>query len=192
MKRWLVCAALLFTAGAWSAFAAGGEHAAGHAEGEGFWVLARHALNLGILVFLLVRFALPALRDFMRQRSENLREQIGSARSALEAARRELAELRSQLQRAGDEARDLLAAAERSAEAEEPLAHERSRENAERLKDDARRVADQEVQRAREMLQAEAAKLATELAAQLLRERLGPDDDQRLFDEFTARAGDAS
>lgn len=192
MKRLVSFAAFLSIAGAWSAFAAGGEHAAEHAGSEGLWVLARHALNLGILVFLLVRFALPALRDFMRQRAENLREQIGSARTALEAAQRELSELRGQLQRADADARDLLADAQRSAEAEEPLALERSRENAERLREDARRVADQEVQRARGMLQAEAAKLATELAAQILRERLAPEDDRRLFDEFAARAGSAS
>ena len=192
MKRWLSSGAFLLAMGAWSALAAEAEHAGGHAEGEGLWLLIRHALNLAILVFLLVKFALPVLRAFLRERAENLREQIGSARTALETAQRELAELRAQVQRSDDEARDLLAAAQRSAEAEEPLALERSRENAERLRDDARRVADQELQRARDLLQAEAAKLATELAAQILRERLGPDDDRRLFEEFSARVGSAS
>lgn len=188
----IAVAALLLALAAASAFAAGDEHAAGHASSEGLWILVRHALNLAILAFLLVRFALPALRDFMRQRSENLREQIGSAQRALEAAQRELTELRAQMQRADDEARELLVAAERAAQAEQPLAQQRAHEAAERLRDDARRVADQEIQRARDLLQGEAAKLATELAGQILRERLGPEDDRRLFDEFTARVGRAS
>jgi F-type H+-transporting ATPase subunit b len=188
----IAVAVLGLAVAAGSAFAAADEHAAGHADGEGLWILARHALNLGILVFLLVRFALPALRDFMRQRSENLREQIGSAQRALEAAQRELADLRTQLQRADDEARELLVAAELAAQAEQPLAQQRARETADRLRDDARRVADQEIQRARDLLQGEAAQLATELAGELLRERLGPEDDRRLFDEFTARVGSSS
>jgi F-type H+-transporting ATPase subunit b len=191
VKRALAFAAGLVLASPWLALAEESEHAAAHGS-EGWWLLLRHALNLAILVFVFVRFALPVLRDLMRQRAENLREQLGSAQAALEKAQRQLAELRTQLSRADDEARDLLADAERSAEAEQPLALERSRENAERLRADARKVADQEVQRARELLQAEAARLATELAAQLLRERLGPEDDRRLFDEFTGHVGRAS
>jgi F-type H+-transporting ATPase subunit b len=165
------------------------EHAGSHASADGLWLLVRHALNLAILVFLLVRFVLPVVRDSMRLRAEKLREQIGSARTALEAAQRELRQLRAQLERTGDDARDLLADAERAAEAEQQLALRRAAESAEQLRSDARRIADQEIQRARELLQAEAAALATELAAGLLRERLGPDDDRRLFDEFTSRVG---
>src|SRR5262249_47826783 len=191
VKRGLAFAAGLILASPWLALAEESEHAAHHGS-EGWWLLVRHALHLAVLGLVFLRYALPGRRDLMRQRAENLREQLGSAQAALETAQRQLGELRTQLARADDEARDLLADAERSAEAEQPLALERSRENAERLRADARKVADQEVQRARELLQAEAARLATELAAQLLRERLGPEDDRRLFGEVTRHVRSAS
>jgi F-type H+-transporting ATPase subunit b len=182
--------ALAMTAG--SALAAEAEHAGAHSASEGWWLLARHALNLAILAWLLVRFALPALQTFMRERAEKLRAQVDSARQALEAAQRELQKLRAQLEGADEDERDLVAEAERAAEAEQQRSLARSHENAARLRDDARRIADQEVERARGVLRAEAAELATELAAQLLRERLDAADDRRLFDEFAQRVERAS
>jgi F-type H+-transporting ATPase subunit b len=174
-----------------NAAAAGAEHDAAHGS-EGWWLLARHALNLAILAFVLVRFALPALREFMRQRADQLREQIDSARRDLDVAQRELRQLRVELSRADEDERDLVADAERAAQAEQERLLARSRETADRLRDDARRIADQELERARGVLRAEAAELATQLAADLLRERLDASDDRRLFDEFAQRAGSAS
>ena len=46
---------------------------------------------------------------------------------------------------------------------------------------------DQEVARARQELRAEAAELATRLAAELLQEHVGDDDQRRLVDEFVSR-----
>jgi F-type H+-transporting ATPase subunit b len=190
--RVVTACAFALTLHAASAFAAEAEHGAAHGSGEGWWLLARHALNLAILAFVLVRFALPALREFMRQRAEQLREQIDSARRDLELAQRELRQLRAELSRADEEERDLVADAERAAQAEQERLLARSRETADRLRDDARRIADQELERARGVLRAEAAELATQLAADLLRERLDASDDRRLFDEFAERAGNAS
>jgi len=174
------------------AWAEAGEHGAAHSTSEGWWVLARHALNLIALGWVLVRFALPALRDFMRQRSEALRERIDGAKLQLAAAQQELAQLRAQLGSADSEAQDLIEQAERAARAEQERSLERARESAERLREDARRIADQELERARAVLRAEAAQLATEAATRLLQERIDANDDRRLFDEFAQRMGSAS
>jgi len=192
VSRALPSAAFALALCAASAFAAEAEHGGGHASSEGWLLLVRHALNLGILAFLLMRFALPALRDFMRERAGNLREQMDSARRDLELAQRELRHLRAELDRADEEESELVLEAERAGQAEHEHLLARSREAAQRLRDDARRVADQELERARGVLRAEAAELATQLAGELLRERLDASDDRRLFDEFTQRAGNAS
>jgi F-type H+-transporting ATPase subunit b len=184
-----VFAALVVASRAW---AEGAEHGGAHSSEEGWTVLARHALNLIVLSVLLVKFALPALRDFMRQRSEGLREQIEGAKRELAAAQQELSRLRSEVESSRAEEGELLAKAERVAHAERERSLAQSRENAERLREDARRIAAQEVERARGVLRAEAAELATELAAGLLRERMDASDDRRLFDEFAQRAGSAS
>jgi F-type H+-transporting ATPase subunit b len=192
VKRVLTAGAFAALVVASRAWAEGAEHGGAHSSAEGWTVLARHALNLVVLAFLLVRFALPALRDFMRQRSEGLREQIDGAKREFAAAQQELARLRRQVETSRAEEGDLVAEAERVAQAERERSLAQTRENAERLREDARRIADQEVERARGVLRDEAAELATELAARLLRERMNAEDDRRLFDEFAQRAGSAS
>ena len=62
----------------------------------------------------------------------------------------------------------------------------------ERIRTEARRVADSEVARARQALREEAANLATTLAREILQERLGADDDRRLTQEMIARIGGRS
>jgi F-type H+-transporting ATPase subunit b len=192
VKRAWIGAAVAALALAGRAWAEAAEHGGSHSSTEGWMVLARHALNLLVLSVLLVRFALPALRDFLSQRSDGLREQIDGARRELAAAQQELAQLRDQLATSEREERHLIAEAESAAQAEQQRSLARSHENADRLREDARRIADQEVERARGVLRAEAAELATELAARLLRERIDQSDERRLFDEFTQRVGSPS
>jgi F-type H+-transporting ATPase subunit b len=185
VKRASLLVALLLVA---SPALAEAPHAAEHGS-DGWLTLLKHALNLAILGFVLVRFAGPALRDFLRDRAEQVREQLSSAERALAEAQRELRQLRAEVERADEEARDLAVESERAAEAESRRALERANESTQRLREDAQRIADQEIDRARATLRAEAAGLATELAAELLRQRLNDDDDRRLFAEFAERAG---
>ncbi len=163
-----------------------------HDSSEGWWVLVRHALNLAFLAFIVGRYAVPFLREFMEQRSREVRDQIEASQRALEAAQQEIDALRGQLARADDEARELLEQVAEAAEGERARSLTRTEESAQRIREDARRIADQEVERARHVLQAEAAQLAIELAAGLLRERLTEEDDRRLFGEFTEHVGNAT
>jgi F-type H+-transporting ATPase subunit b len=173
-----------------AALAAGAEDSGAHHDSGGGWViLIKHALNLGILAFILIRFAVPFLRDFMLQRSQDIRDQIEASQRALEDAQAEIASLRAELSRAADHEREIGDQAAAAAESERARALVRAEENALRLREDARRIADQEVERARGLLRAEAAQLATQLAAEMLRERLTAEDDRRLFDEFAQHVG---
>ncbi len=62
-----------------------------------------------------------------------------------------------------------------------------ARKSAERIHADAAAAIDQELQRARRELRAEASDLALKLAAEILRERVGESDRERLADEFITR-----
>jgi F-type H+-transporting ATPase subunit b len=185
---------LALLAGARLALAASGEPADhGHAEsGSGLGILLFQVLNLAILGFILYRFAGPALRDYLAQRSRAIREQIEGAQRSLAAAQTELEELRRRLARADDEAREIAEQAARAAKAERARIVARAAESAERLRVEARRIADQEIARARLSLQAETAQLATQLAADVLRQRLTEDDDRRLVADFARRVDGAS
>lgn len=143
-----------------------------------------HALGLAILLGVLVYFSRQPIKSFLLDRSDGIRRQIQGAEAALAAARVETAELNARLARASAEHEEFVRLASEQAEAEHALAMERAALAAERIRQEARRTADQEIARARRELQAEAAQLATSLAAEILREGMTPDDDRRLVGEF--------
>lgn len=167
---------------------AGDAHAAAEGEhGPSFFLLGIQILNFAVLLFLLYRYARKPVLGYLAERSRFIRHAIEAADARLREAEAELAGLRSRLEGFDDEARALVARAAEQAEIERQHHIERARAAAERIREDARRVSDREIERARLELRAEAAELATELAAQLLRDRVTPDDDRRLVREFVER-----
>ena len=161
----------------------GGEHAYNWAE------LGFATLNFAILIGVLVRYTRKPIRDFMYQRSRAIRAQIETAQQELAVAKAEVAELTARIQRMSQESAELLAASTEQAEAEGTRLCARAEETAERIRQEAQRVASVEVERARRVLREEAVTLATAMAAELLREQLSAADDARLVDEFIERAG---
>ena len=149
------------------------------AHGPSWTMLGWHVVNFGFLLFLLHRYARKPILDFLAQRSQGIREQIRDAEQRLDAAEAEVASLRARLRDFESEAQGIVTAATEQAEFERARALERASETAQRIREDA--------QRARQELRDEAADLATTLAAEILRERLTPDDDKRLVGEFVDR-----
>ena len=145
-------------------------------------------VNFLLFVALLVRFLRVPIRDYFRARSERLTEGLAAgarARERAEALRatiaRDLADLPALRQRLRA---DLLAAAER--EREQLI--ERGRQAADRLRADARLLAEQEFAAARNALRDELIEDAVRQASALLRQALKPGDQQRLLRDFIASA----
>lgn len=168
-------------------------YAASGGEGGPSWkLLFLQALNLGILLTILVRFAGKPLSKALADRSENIRREIESAESHLRQVEAEMADVQRRLVNIDSETEQIVSETIQAAEAERVRSAERATLAGERIRAEARRVADSEVARARQSLREEAAGLATKLAREILRERLGPDDDRRLTQEMIARIGDRS
>ena len=182
---WPLFALLLvaFSSTAWAAGGDDGDH------GVSWTVLALHLLNFGFLLFLLYRYARKPILGFLADRSQGIRKEIESAEERLGRAERELEQLRVRLARFGEETRSIVTTARDLAEQEKARQIERAHETGARIREDTERVAGQELERARQILRAEAAELATELAAELLREQMTPEDDRRLVSEFVERLG---
>jgi len=166
--------------------AAASEAEAGH-HGPDWKVLGLAVLNLGILIGVLLRYARKPITDFLFQRSEGIRTALRDAQAQLAEAEAENAKLRDRLTHLADEAREIVDLARRQAQAEQVRMKHRAEETATRIREEAQRVADMEIARARQVLREEAAELATALASDLLREHIQPADDQRLLREFVAR-----
>lgn len=192
MRRWwLLSAPLGFCLLCPVAYAAE-EAAHAQAHGPDWWLLGLQVLNVGILVVVLLRYVRKPLSDFLKKRSFLVREQIETAQRRLLETEQQLADLQGRLARMDAEREAFLAQAEQDARVEAQRHLAAANESSVRIQEDARRVANQEIARARRELQAEAAALATSLAADLLRERLTPDDDRRIVDECIEHIGGRS
>jgi F0F1-type ATP synthase membrane subunit b/b' len=153
--------------------------------GDLFWP----TLNFIIFVAVLVRFLRAPAIEYFRARTVRLREalQAGArARAEAESLRAALARdvanlpaLRAQL------LADLLATAEREREA----LLERGRTAAERIRTDARLLAEHEFAVARATLRAEVIDEAVRQATSLVRQMIRAEDQERFVREFVAGAG---
>ena len=166
------------------------EAAAEHGHAGPDWAyFVYHSIGLAVLLGILTYFTREPLRNFLLDRSDGIRRQIEAAEAALASARAEAAELRARLARSTQESDAFVQAAAAQAEAERVAALERAQQAAERIRQESKRSADQEIARARRELQDEAAQLATQIAAEILRQVMTSEDDRRLVGEFVEQIG---
>jgi F-type H+-transporting ATPase subunit b len=167
-----------------SAVAAEGAEAA---HGPAWGVLVAAIFNAVVLVVILVRFTGAPMRNFLRQRSRTVARAIEEAKTRLEQAQQEVEQWRARLSNVDEEAAEIVRNAGELAELERQRRRERAQATAERIRQDAGALADQEFDQAREELRAEVAVLAAESAAALVRDLLRPEDDRRLITEYAQR-----
>jgi F-type H+-transporting ATPase subunit b len=166
-----------------------------HAAGDGgpSWsLLILQVFNTALLLGIIIRYGGPPIRSWLRERSRGIRAEIEAAEERVRSAETEISQLRERLAGMEAETARILRVGEEQAQIERERGVERANEAAERIRAEAERVAGQEVERARLELQAEAAELATQVAADLMRDNLQPADDQRLIAEFIERVGEPS
>ncbi len=156
-------------------------------EGSGASTLLWHALNLIVLLSVIVYFGRKPIREFFGQRQSQVRNDLDSAAALLADAEGRLAEWQQRAEGLDDELDRIREGARRRGEAERARILADAQASAERIQADAQAAIAQETQRAREELRAEAARLATDLAGDLLRREVNDEDRQRLVDEFVTR-----
>ncbi len=145
-------------------------------------------INFAVYLFIVIRFVIPAMREYLRRRhSEMIQAQTDSA-LALSRAQADLASSKTRLTGLKAEAEgireDLLAIATRQAERLKVQAEETG---ARRLAD-AALLAEQERRRAFASLRAELAADATRLAESRIRTALTSDDQRRFVQQFLKEA----
>jgi F-type H+-transporting ATPase subunit b len=163
------------------------EHAAQHAIpglGDLFWP----ALNFIIFVAVLVHFLRGPVGEYFRARTARLRDALlagARAREEAEALRAALVRDIADLPALQEQLRqDMRAAAE--VEAEHLVAL--GRRAAERIRSDARALAEQELEAARGQLRQETIDEAIRQATKLIRRALQPEDQHRFVRDFVSRA----
>jgi F-type H+-transporting ATPase subunit b len=158
------------------------ESEGGHGGGV-FWQVA----NTLLLVAVLIYFARKPVLGFLAGRRETISKNLESAASVLAESERRLAEWNQKAANLDQEANTIRDAIRRAAEAERDRILADARVSADRMRQSASALAERELNQAREKLRREAADLAVELAAKILREQVNDGDRARLVEEFIGR-----
>ena len=102
-------------------------------------------------------------------------------------AERSYAEARKKIENLENEVKEILANAEREKEEQIRRIQEETEVMISRIKEQARLASELEVKRAKMELQKEAVDLAVNLAENLLKEKLSPEDHKRLVEDYIAK-----
>jgi F-type H+-transporting ATPase subunit b len=163
------------------------EHAGAHAEGAhvaSLRDLLFPAINFSIYLFIVIRYVVPAMQDYVRRRRADAVEAASQASDALSTAERAVAANKQRLAALASEAdsirRDLVAIATR--QGERLLAQ--AEETGTRRLADARLMAEQERRRALAAIRSDIAAAAVGLAEQKIRTALTPADQKSFVEQF--------
>lgn len=161
----------------------GGEHAEG-AHTTSIRDLLFPAINFSLYLIVIVRFVVPAMREYLRQRRAEAVEAAAQASNALAQAERAVAANQQRLAALASEAesirKDLVTIATRQGER---LVAQAQESGIRRLAD-AGLMAEQERRRALGAVRAEIATVAVAMAEQKIRTALTPGDQRSFVEQF--------
>ena len=176
----------LFTAANAWASAAGAEH---HTPTIDEVILP--AINFIIYAAVIYYFALPAVRNLLRSRREEIVTTIAQASAKKQQAEEMVNEYRAKMAHVDQEVQSIQASRRADAEQEQAKMLSEAEAMAVKVREDARFLADREVSIAREMLREELASQAEALARELVQRNISAADQGRLAQEFIQHIGQA-
>jgi F-type H+-transporting ATPase subunit b len=183
---------LLSSFALWAAEEGQGGHGGGHEGGWGLGGLFFSTINFLIFVAILRKYALPAVRDTIRQRRDKIVQALNEARRAKEEAEALRQEYEHKLAGLAAEQQRLQTQALEAAEREKDRVLEEARRMAERIQHEARQIAQREIEEARRVLRQEVSEQAVRLATELVTARLNQNDQRRFVQNLVAEVNNAA
>ena len=185
LRAVLVAALVMFPV---VAFAAGG---GGHADsGAILKDFIYRCVNFILMVGLLAYFVTKPIRRGLKERSAEVEKTLAEAEAAKEAAEAKHREYSEKLAKATEEIATIAASIRREGELERDKIIATAKDLAAKIEQEADNKASGVVAQARAELREEAARLAVELAVDLLKKQVNADDQKRLVEEYMQKVGE--
>jgi len=178
----LVLIAVLAFAG--SALAEEAAHGQAHETASPLWPLLFSTINLLIFVWILARYVMPPVREWVHNRRNQVVQALEQAAAAKAEALRLHEEWELRLAQFSRVVEEIQAQARRDAERERAHILETAHKTAEAIRRDAELAAAYELRRTQEQVRADLVRQAVRLAEQAARTQLTADDHQRFVAEF--------
>ncbi len=179
MKRLIITILAVLAVTAVAAFAAeAGEHSGGDLKD---WVFK--TINFAILVFLIVKFLAKPIKNYFTQRRELIEKSIKESQEAKELAQKALQEVEERLKLKDKEVEDIINSARKIGEQEKQRIIQETESMKQKILEQAKTNIEFEVKMAKDALRVEAAELAVQLSEQKLREKITPEEQEKLLQE---------
>jgi F-type H+-transporting ATPase subunit b len=161
-------------------WAAGG---GGGIPGEVFWQI----ISFVLLLLLLISVLKNPIRAFLRKRQEEIKSSLEQSAKKEGESQKTFENWEKKLNSLSQEVADLHQKISQEGEVERQRIVERALEEGDRIRQQAKVVAEQEVKKARTALRREMVALSIELAEKLLKEATHPQDQERLVREYIGK-----
>lgn len=148
-------------------------------------------LNFLIYAFIIVKYAFPLVRNFLRSRREEVISVITLASAKKQQAEALVREYKTKLAGLDKEVQSIQASWRDEAEREKAKQLIEAQSLAAKIKEDAQFLAEQEVKIARQKIREDMANQSEATARELVRQHLSPADQSRLATEFIQHIGQA-
>lgn len=172
-------------------FASGGEggaHGGGHGGAAQWKDFMWRCIDFAALVLILVWAVKKAdMKKALADRQAGIDKALREADEMKAAAEKKFAEYTARLAQANKEAEELQKVIREDGLAEKARIVAEAKIAAEKIKEQAKVMADQEIVRAKSELREEASRLAVQLAEQTLKNAMKPEDQDRLVGEYLTK-----
>lgn len=163
---------------------------AAEAEHEGILPTIARLFNFAILAGVLVYFLRRPAQDYLRTRSEQIRQDLVTAAEMRRAATDQLEQIQRQMAALPGELEALKARGAEDIAAEQVRIAETAKAERERLLDQTRREIQMRLRVARRELTEHAAQLAVQVAEQRIKRNITPADQLRLLDRYATQVAE--
>jgi F-type H+-transporting ATPase subunit b len=145
--------------------------------------------NFLIFAFIIVRYALPPVRNFLRSRHDQVVATLEEAAAKKRQAELIVQDYKNRLARIEPEVESIQASLRAEGEREKAKLLSDTQLLAVKIREDARFLADQEIKMARQKIREEIAAQAESTARELVQRQLSPRDQDRLVEDFVRTIG---
>lgn len=137
-------------------------------------------INFILFVGVLFYFLKGPLLDFLGDRSEKIRLELGRTASQRKETEARWRDYQRRLETAGQAIAEIKRELQQEGESERKRLVEKAQRYAEKIREDAKKMTEQELRKARHLLKRKTFLLSVDLAKKRLEQELGPSDQERL------------
>ncbi len=162
----------------------------GASDGLLFGDMIIQLITFIILLALITKFAWKPLMNVMQERESHIATEIDQAEQSNQEAQRLMKEANDELKSTRQNAQQIIDEAKDTAKSQQAELLQQAREEAARIKENARLEIEQEKDKAIQALQTQVGSLSVQIASKVIEKELSEDEQEKLINDYLDKVGE--